>query len=142
MCINFFILLFVFVSHLLRLQKYYKYLEYTRIFEKKSNLFAVSWQKPYYWHKCATILLGENCTCHPLPVNYLPASSIPIFTHSPSPGVGYSKVKGILFGILMAAPPTRITGRRLTVILLGESPRPIAFQAKLLTLALLFPENS
>lgn len=72
MCIKFFILLFVFVLHLLRLQKYYKYLEYTRIFEKKSNLFAVSWQKPYYWHKCATILSGENCTCHPLPANYLP----------------------------------------------------------------------
>ena len=53
---------FLYIYHFVfTLQNYYKNLEYTRIFLKKSNLFGVFYKKPCYWHNCADVISGE-CT--------------------------------------------------------------------------------
>lgn len=141
MCINFFYFIVCFRFTPFAAAKVLQIFGIYKNFRKKIKFICCFLAK--------ALLLAQMCNHTFGGKLYLPSATCQLPTrflhpdfYSFSPGVGYSKVKGILFGILMAAPPTRITGRRLTVILLGESPRPIAFQAKLLTLALLFPENS
>ena len=45
---------------LFALQNYNKYLKYTRILRKKSNLFVVFEEKTCYLHDCAKVSSGET----------------------------------------------------------------------------------